>query len=106
MEDSNHGGVYVDECVDDWLDYLSMDKLKKAITVQLDSIMRAGSDGIRAYMFLYVPTLCYDECGTGFHLAFVKANNNGSSFWLSDNRDVLVSLAFVDRMARKNRKNK
>lgn len=96
-----HGDAYVDEAVEEWMEYLSMDRLKSALTVQLDSIMNAGSDGIRLFIPLLVPTLCYDECGTQFHLAFVKANNNGSSFWLSDSKSVLVALALVDVFARR-----
>lgn len=76
--------------------------LLESVGKQIDAIMSCGSDGIRFLRVFNVPSLCYAEYGAYFYVAFVKANNNGSSFWLSDSKEVLLLLSYLDSVVRKN----
>ena len=76
--------------------------LLEAVGKQIDAMMSCGSDGIRFLRVFNVPTLCYNECGSYFCVAFVKACNNGQSFWLSDSKEVLLLLSYLDSVVHNN----
>lgn len=97
IEDFSHG-IELKEVINSQVSQT----LLEAVGKQIDSIMSCGSDGIRFLRMFHVPTLCYGEWGAYFCVSFVKACNNGSSFWLSDSKEVLLLLSYLDSVVRKN----
>lgn len=65
-----------------------------------------GIDYAAEYLEYQVPTLCCSEELGCYHIGFIKSCNNGSSFWLAENKDVLRLLAWtayiVERKQRQN----
>lgn len=97
IEDFSHG-IELKEVINTQVSQTLLGAVEK----QIDSIMSCGSDGIRYFRVFNVPTLCYHEWGAYFCVAFVKACNNGSSFWLSDSKEVLLLLSYLDSVVRNN----
>lgn len=74
-------------------------KLRKdAVKKQID-VLYPKNGGIREFYELMMPTICgMDYWIEKYNVGFVKVNNNGTSFWLAEDGDVLklfVWLAFV-----------
>ena len=72
-------------------------QMKQAI----GDVAHGGFDCIREYNEYTLPTLCcsdYEGGGQGMRehtVAFVKDDNNGTSYWLARDRDVLRLLAWI-----------
>lgn len=70
--------------------------VQNAVLRQLEAIDNGqGCDGIREYLEYDLPTLCCSEGLREHRVAFVKVNNNGTSYWLARDRDVLRLLAWI-----------
>lgn len=65
-----------------------------AIEAQIKNIY-PDSDGVGEIREYDMPTLCCAEWLTEYRIAFVKTNNNGTSFWLGSDENVLRLLAWV-----------
>lgn len=87
-------------CVDNAQQYMAESQqppvVENAILRQLEAIDQGqGCDGIREYLEYDLPTVCCSENMREHRVAFVKVNNNGTSYWLARDRDVLRLLAWV-----------
>lgn len=87
-------------CVDNAQQFMAESQqppvVENAILRQLEAINQGqGCDGIREYLEYDLPTLCCTDDVREHRVAFVKVNNNGTSYWLSRDRDVLRLLAWV-----------
>lgn len=69
--------------------------VRNAILRQLDAIGGQGCDGIAEFLEYELPTLCCADELREYRVAFVKANNNGTSYWLARDRDVLRLLSWI-----------
>lgn len=74
-------------------------KMKKdAVKKQIDTLY-PNNGGIREFYEFMMPTICgMDYWIEKYNVGFVKVNNNGTSFWLAEDGDILrlfTWLAFV-----------
>ena len=69
--------------------------VQNAVLRQLEAINGQGCDGFSEYLEYDLPTLCCTEELHEHRVAFVKVNNNGTSYWLARDRDVLRLLAWI-----------
>lgn len=67
---------------------------KDAVQKQIDAIY-ANNDGIGEFYEFMMPSICCLEWVKQYSIAFVKANNNGTSFWLAEDKDILRLLAWI-----------
>ena len=65
-----------------------------AVVRQIRSVIPTF-DHIREMEEYDVPTLCCSEWVKEYRIAFVKDDNNGTSYWLAKDRDVLRLLAWI-----------
>lgn len=87
-------------CIDNAADFMSESVqppvVENAILRQLEAVNQGqGCDGIREYLEYDLPTLCCAGELREHRVAFVKVNNNGTSYWLARDRDVLRLLSWI-----------
>lgn len=65
-----------------------------AIQKQIDAIY-PNNEGICEFYEFMMPSICCTEWIEQYNVAFVKAYNNGTSFWLAEDKDILRLLAWI-----------
>lgn len=88
-----------DPAIDNASEYMVSRKAQRsdvfdAVLKQINAINNSN-DGIDEYLEFSVPTLCCAEWLQEYTIAFVKVYNNGTCYWLSEDKDILRLLAWI-----------